>query len=425
MMRGILSAVSICRISGSQGRLKVKLGLIFSLLLTLLFALRVGAQDPADVAPTPPSPGHPILALGSQAPDFSLPGVDGKTHQLADYASSPVLVVVFMCNHCPIAQMYEERVQALTDDYRENGVAVVAIQPNDPKAIRIDELDSSDISDSLDEMKIRFEYKHLRYTYLYDGDTQSVTRAYGPQATPHVFVFDKDRKLRYEGRMDNSYRKEMVKTQDARNAIDAVLAGHEVAVKHTGVFGCSTKWQEKSASRVAALHKIEEQPITVNMATADDLKKLRDNPSKRMTLISFWATWCGSCIDEFDDLEDTFLMYKVRDFDLITVSANMPDEKDGVLRMLQKKRATSKNLLFASSETEALQKAFDPSWESAVPYTILLDASGKVLYKNLGTVDILELRRTILANMPSDYIGFNRYWQSGAAKKTAAATGGR
>jgi hypothetical protein len=104
----------------------------------------------------------------------------------------------------------------------------------------------------------------------------------------------------------------------------------------------------------------------------------------------------------------------------------MPDEKDGVLRMLMKKRATSKNLLFASSDTEALQKAFDPAWESAVPYTILLDANGKVLYKNLGTVDILELRRTILAYMPSDYIGFNRYWQSDAAKSTpVAATGGR
>jgi peroxiredoxin len=400
-------------------------GLILSLLLMMNPVSAGGAQEPADSTFTPPSPGHPILALGSQAPDFSLPGVDGKTHKLADYASSPVLAVVFMCNHCPIAQMYEVRVQALADDYRDRGVAVVAIQPNDPKAIRIDELDSSDISDTLEEMKIRFEYKHLRYTYLYDGDTQSVTRAYGPQATPHVFVFDKDRKLRYEGRMDNSYRKEMVKTQNARDAIDALLTGREVAVKHTGVFGCSTKWQEKSASRIAALHKIEEQPITVDMATADDLRKLRENSSKHMTLISFWATWCGSCIDEFADLEDTYLMYKVRDFDLVTVSANMPDEKDGVLRMLNKKRATSKNLLFASSDTEALQKAFDPTWESAVPYTILLDANGKVLYKNLGSVDILELRRTILANMPSDYIGFNQYWQSGTAKSASATTGGR
>jgi peroxiredoxin len=353
---------------------------------------------------------HPILPLGSSAPDFSLPGVDGKIHSLSDYASNPVLVVVFTCNHCPIAQMYEQRIQQLEADYRDRGVAVVAIQPNNPKAIRIDELDSSDISDSLEEMKIRFAYKNLHYPYLYDGETQSVARAYGPQATPHVFIFDKDRKLRYEGRMDNSYRKEMVNTQDARNAIDALLTNRDVPVKKTGVFGCSTKWQEKEASRLEALRKIDEQPIKLEMASASDLKTLRTNPAKHMLLVSFWATWCGSCIDEFSDLEDTYQMYKVRDLDLVTVSANMPDEKTGVLKMLEKKRATSRNLLFASNDTAALQTAFDPTWESAVPYTVLLDPNGKVLYKNLGSVDILELRRTILANLPSDYIGFNQYW---------------
>src|ERR1700683_3413519 len=114
---------------------------------------------------------HPILALGLPAPNFELPGVDGAIHKLADYASSPILVVVFTCNHCPIAQMYEQRITQLAADYKDHGVAVVAIQPNDPKAIRIDELDSSDISDSLEEMKIRTQYKHLTYTYLYDGET--------------------------------------------------------------------------------------------------------------------------------------------------------------------------------------------------------------------------------------------------------------
>jgi thiol-disulfide isomerase/thioredoxin len=368
---------------------------------------------------------HPILAIGSPAPDFSLPGVDGKIHRLADYSASPVLVIVFTCNHCPIAQMYEQRIQQLDADYRDRGVALVAIQPNDPKALRIDELDSSDLGDTLEEMKIRVEYRHLRYTYLYDGETQSITHALGPQATPHVFIFDKDRKLRYEGRMDNSYRQEQVKIQDTRNAIDALLANREVPVKHTGVFGCSTKWQEKSAQRIEALRKIAERPITVEMATAEDLKHLRENPSKHMTLVSFWATWCGACIDEFAYLEETYLMYQVRDFDLVTVAANMPDEKPSVMKMLEKKQATSRNLLFASDDTAALQAAFDPAWQSAVPYTVLLDADGKVLYKNLGSVNILELRRTILANLPSDYIGFNQYWQSGLSQKEPTKSGGR
>src|ERR1700723_869117 len=368
---------------------------------------------------------HPILQLGSPAPDFSLPGVDGKNHSLTDYASSPVLVVVFTCNHCPIAQMYEQRIQQLEADYRDRSVAVVAIQPNNPKAIRIDELDSSDISDSLEEMKIRFAYKHLHYPYLYDGETQSVARAYGPQATPHVFIFDKHRKLRYEGRMDNSYRQELVNSQDARNAIDALLANRDVVVKKTGVFGCSTKWQEKEASRLESLRKIDEQPVKLELATAADLKTLRKNPGKHMLLVSFWATWCGSCIDEFSHFEDTYQMYKVRDLDLVTVSANMPDEKTGVLKMLEKKRATSRNLLFASNDTTALQTAFDPAWESAVPYTVLLDVNGKVLYKNLGSVDILELRRTILANLPSDYIGFNEYWRTSSTQSGSAKSDGR
>jgi peroxiredoxin len=366
---------------------------------------------------------HPILPLGSSAPDFSLPGVDGKVHSLADYGTSPILVVVFTCNHCPIAQMYEQRIQQLEADYRDRGVAVVAIQPNDPKAIRIDELDSSDLSDSLDEMKIRVAYKNLHYPYLYDGETQSVARAYGPQATPHVFIFDKGRRLQYEGRIDNSYRKEMVNSEDARNAIEALLANREVPVKKTGVFGCSTKWQEKEASRLQLLRKIEEQPVALEMATASDLTSLRSNPTKHMLLVSFWATWCGSCIDEFSELQDTYRMYRVRDLDLVTVSANMPDEKAGVLRILEKKHATSRNLLFASNDTAALQAAFDPAWGSAVPYTVLLDMDGKVLYKSLGSVDILELRRTVLANLPSDYSGFNRYWETGSSQKEPVKSG--
>jgi len=365
----------------------------------LLLTLTAWAQQP-----------HPILAIGSPAPNFELPGVDGAIHKLADYSSSPVLVVVFTCNHCPIAQMYERRIADLAADYKDRGVAVVAIQPNDPTAIRIDELDSSDISDTLEEMKVRAQYKHLTYPYLYDGETQSVTDAYGPQATPHVFVFDQDRRLRYEGHMDNSYRVEQVKTHEARDAIDSLLAHREVAVKHTGVFGCSTKWKEKQASRLEALRKIESQPVKLDMATAADLKALRTNPSGKTLLVSFWATWCGSCLHEFPDFEDTFRMYGVRDLELVTVAANMPDEKNSVMRVLEKMHATSRNLLFASDDTAALQAAFDPAWESAVPYTVLIAPDGKVLYKKQGSVDMLELRRTILASLPSDYEGFNRYW---------------
>ena len=354
---------------------------------------------------------HPILGLGSSAPNFELPGVDGRVHKLSDYAGDRVLVVVFTCDHCPIAQVYERRIEQLYEDYRKRGVAVVAIQGNDPKALTIDELDSSDMSDTLSEMKIRYAWKHLHYPYLYDGDTQTVTRAYGPQATPHVFIFDQSRRLQYEGRFDDNYRIEKVKSEDARNAIDALLAGQPVTVSHTAVFGCSTKWQEKEALRVAAEQKINAQPVTLDLVDAEGLQKLRANAGEDYTLVSFWATWCGSCVAEFADFQDTFRMYSDRGFTLVTVSANAPDQKASVLKFLERKHATSRNLLFASEDTAAMQKAFDPKWESAVPYTVLLAPGGKVLYSTIGSVDMLELRRKILASVPAEYIGFQQYWQ--------------
>lgn len=367
-----------------------------------LIGLALAAQAASD---------HPILQPGSNAPDFTLPGIDGKTHSLADYASSPALVIVFTCNHCPIAQMYERRISQLAAEYSKRGVAVVAIQPNAPEALRVDELDCSDISDSLEEMKIRAAYKHLDYPYLYDGETQQTARAYGPQATPHVFIFDRERRLKYEGRMDDNYRIERVKSQDARAAIEAVLAGREVAAAHTGVFGCSTKWKEKEADRVEAQRKLDSQPVKLDLVSADGLKQLRANAGGRLTLVSFWATWCGSCIHEFGDMETTYRMYSNRDLDFVTVAANLPEERDGVLRVLTKNHATGRNLLFDSGKTTALQTAFDAEWDSAVPYTALLGPGGKLLYRKLGSIDILELRRVILKNLPAEYEGFSSYWE--------------
>jgi thiol-disulfide isomerase/thioredoxin len=330
---------------------------------------------------------------------------------LSDYASAKVLAIVFTCNHCPTAQLYETRIKKLADDYRGKGVALVAIQPNNPAAIRLDELGYTDVSDSFEDMKIRAAYRHFNFPYLYDGDTQTVARAYGPKATPHVFIFDQDRKLRYEGRVDNSQRESLVKTQDARNAINALLAGKQVPVDHTGVFGCSTKWISKEDSARKELQKIEAEPVSVSLVSADDLKKLRNNGTGKVLLVNFWATWCGPCVHEFPDLETTYRMYRLRDFDMVTVSTNMPDEKAGVLKMLQKQHASGRNLLFGSTDTYAMQAAFDPKWDSPVPFTILLSPAGKVLYRELGEVDILKLRKIVLGNLPDpDYLGHRAYW---------------
>src|SRR6266496_2473652 len=163
-----------------------------------------------------------VLKLGDAAPNFRLLGIDGKTYTLADFPASkaPLLMVVFLSNHCPYSHAAETRLIPLVKEFKSKGLDVVAINPNSPDGIRIDELGYSKYNDSYDEMKLYAKEAGFPFPYLYDGDTQVTAKAYGCLATPHVFLFDRERKLRYVGRVDDSRFEDpkTVKSLDARNA---------------------------------------------------------------------------------------------------------------------------------------------------------------------------------------------------------------
>jgi thiol-disulfide isomerase/thioredoxin len=354
------------------------------------------------------------LAIGSSAPDFALPGIDGKVHSLGEYASSRVLAVVFTCNHCPAAQRYEDRLRELDEDYRGKSMTLVAINADNPDAVPLSELTYSDGGDSLVDMKARASYRRLQYPYLYDGESQSASAKFGVDTLPHIFVFDEQRKLRYKGRIDDNVNEAQVKTRDARGAIDALLAGSRVTVERTAVTGCQRAILANPSQRQQEMSKIEAEPVTLQMAAEDELKKLRANPTGKLLLVNFWATWCGPCVTEFPELQATYRMYRNRGFDFVSVSSNEPDDEAQVVEFLQKNHASGRNLQFATPDTFGLQAAFDPAMPAAVPFTVLIAPNGDVLFQQLGELDFLKLRRTILANLPDDdkHPGQQAYWSA-------------
>ncbi|HLB73933.1 MAG TPA: redoxin domain-containing protein [Sedimentisphaerales bacterium] len=343
------------------------------------------------------------LELGAGAPDFNLPGVDGKNYKLADFDKAEVLVIVFTCNHCPTAQAYEERIKRLASDYKNKGVALVAISSNDPKAVRLDELGYSDMSDSLEDMKIRAKRMGFSFPYLYDGETQKVSRAYGPVTTPHVFVFDKARNLQFVGRIDDSEKPERVKVRDTRNAIEALLAGNEVPVKKTRTIGCSIKWSEKREYVKEAFEKWAAEDVTLEMIDANGIKELVANDSGKLRLVNIWATWCGACVVEFDDLVEINRMYRGREFEMITISGDSPEKKDKALSFLKKKQASCKNYLFEPDDLYLLMESVDKESLGGMPYTLLIEPRGKIIYRQLGMIDPLGLKTAIVEDLGRYY----------------------
>jgi peroxiredoxin len=357
----------------------------------------------------PPAP----LAIGADAPDFRLPGTDGKTYSLASFKNSKALVVIFTAVHCPTAEVYEQRLKQIVADYRSKGVAFVAIQPNNAEAVRLDEMGYTDLGDSLEDMKVRAAHRQFNFPFLYDGEKQEISKLYGPVATPHVFVFDQARKLRYHGRVDSNPREAYAKVPDMRNALDAMLAGTAVPVDKTPAVGCSVKWLDKKAGVNTERDRFAKEPVALEKIDAAGMKTLRQNATDKTVLVNFWATWCQPCVAEIPDLLKTWRMYRKRPFDLVTVTVNYPDEEKAALKFLQTHMAASRNYISSTMDPHELVRAFDPEWNGGVPYTMVIAPGGKVLYKGNGQLDILKTRRLILASFPDDdYVGQNAYWNS-------------
>jgi len=360
------------------------------------------------------------LQIGDAAPDFSLKGVDGKTYTLADFKDAPVLMVAFLSNHCPYSHAAETRLLPMVNELKDRGLAVVAINPNSPSAVDVGELGYSKYNDSYDEMKLYAKEQHFTFPYLYDGDTQQTAKAYGALCTPHVFIFDRERKLRYAGRVDDSRIADpaSVKSPDARNAIEAMLAGKAVPVEMTRPMGCSTKWLENKSKVLAVNEQWSNSPVTLESIDAAGVAKLAKNGTNKVRLINVWATWCAPCVAEFPGLVSISRRLANRDFELITISVDDPKDEAKVKEFLEKQHASipnrvqrslkaegrrTNNYHFTGADLDALMQALDPQSPGPVPYTLIIAPDGRILHRQSGTIDVVELQTKLIDTLGAYY----------------------
>jgi peroxiredoxin len=372
------------------------------------------------VLPLPAEEGVRDLKIGDPAPDFSLPGIDGKTHTLATYKDAKMLMIAFISNHCPSSHAAEKRMMKVIADYKDKGLAFVAINPNHPDGLSIDELGYSKYNDGFDDMKKYAVENGFTFPYLYDGETQQIAKAYGCLTTPHVFLFDADRKLRYKGWFDDSKYEDAatVKSSDARNAVEALASGQPVPVEVTKPHGCSTKWLSKKGTVAEKTEKWDKTPVDVELIDLEEVAALRRNGTKKVRLFNVWATWCAPCVAEFPELVATQRKFGLREFELITLSTDEPKDAAKVKAFLEKRGAglmdrlkpslkaegrTTNSYIYKGSTTVDLMKVLDPEWPGGIPHTVLVDTGGKIIWRHTGAVDGEELRARILEHMGGVY----------------------
>jgi thiol-disulfide isomerase/thioredoxin len=338
------------------------------------------------------------LNIGDQAPPFNLPDVDGNFHTLEDYADAEVFVINFTCNHCPTAQAYEDRFINVVEEYKAKKVAFVAISSNSPIGILPEELGYTDLSDTYEEMKTRSVDKSYNFPYLYDGDTHEFSLAYGPTATPHVFVFDKSRKLIYSGRIDASEKPGTANAEDLKKAIEAGLKGEALPPEQaqTPAFGCSMKWAWKNEYTLKTNKEWAAKEVTLEKLSPSGLADLLKNDSDELLLVNFWATWCGPCIIEYPEFITMERMYGARDFRFVSISMDSPDQLAKALKFLKSKESAVPNYLMDTNDKYEVINVVGKEWDGSLPITLLIEPGGKIAYRVPGTIQPLALRKAIV-----------------------------
>ena len=242
-----------------------------------------------------------------------------------------------------------------------------------------------------------------RNNILYDGENRKASAAYGPKTTPRVFIFDKERKLRFVGRIDDSEKIDSAKVHDTKNAIDALLAGAEVPVKETNTIGYSIKWSGKRKYVKDQQENWAKETANLKPLQLANIKGVLKNDTRNYRLVNLCTTWCGPCVMEFPELINLHRMYRNRNFEIVSIGLYHLSKKEDVKQFLNKYNASFTSYIYDSENAYAFSEAFGSGWDGSLPYTLLIAPCGEIIYKKRGPMAPLRIRGQIVTALGRYY----------------------
>lgn len=312
------------------------------------------------------------LAIGRQAPDFSLPDTAGKTHSLKEYRGR-ITVVAFIATECPISNDYNGRMREIAGDYSVRNVAFLGVNSN--------------FNEPVAEVKAHAEKNGLSFPILKDTGNK-VADSFGAERTPEIFLLDDKGILRYHGRIDNSRDPRRVNRRDLRQALDELLAGKPVSVSEGKAFGCLIKRiQNAEEVRAAATQEKSFEPKVGTLKPAD-FQKFKNSALGKVLVINFWATWCGPCVAEFPEFVMLDKKYRDQGVKFVGISADeLADIKSKVIPFVREQRATFDILVQDTDDPQEMIDAVNKDWPGTLPATFVFDKQGKPVLVRYGIIN--------------------------------------